>query len=234
MKKRTFDFKIIGFDADDTLWINEPFFVDIENKFCKLLSDFLPKDLISEALFKTEMQNINLYGYGVKGFTLSMIETAIRVCDKDFSNEILNNILDFGKELLNKPVILLDGVLEVLTKLNKKGNKLCLITKGDLLDQRRKLNKSNLEDLFFHIEVMSDKKEQDYINFLSRLGIEPEDFLMVGNSLKSDILPVLKIGGSGIYIPYFNTWKHEMVKKMDINGNYLELNKISDLLEVLN
>lgn len=226
--------KIIGFDADDTLWINEPHFQETERHFCDLLSNFQPAKTISEELFKTEMQNLNLYGYGAKSFMLSMIETALRISNNNSINSEINAIIELGKELLNKPVVLLDGIEEVLVKLSEKKFKIIMATKGDLLDQERKLLKSNIRKYFHHIEIMSDKKESDYSKLLTHLNINPQDFVMVGNSLKSDIIPVIRIGGYGIYIPFHTTWEHEKIEITEITENYHEIKHISEIPTILN
>lgn len=224
--------KAIAFDADDTLWINEPYFQETEKKFCGLLEDFLPQHTISQELFKTEMNNLSLYGYGVKGFILSMIETAIRISDKTIPNDIIEKIMQYGKELLAKPIELLDGVEEVLHVLKDK-YRLVVATKGDLLDQERKLKKSQLEHYFHHIEIMSDKQESDYRKLIRHLDIKPEEFLMLGNSLKSDILPVLAIGGHGIHIPYHTTWAHEHVEHSIEHPNFKQVMFIKEILSFL-
>lgn len=151
----------IAFDADDTLWINEPYFQEAEKEFCKLLEDYLPQHSVSQELFKTEMQNLHLYGYGVKGFMLCMIETISRVTNNTASLQLVNKAIELGQELLQKPIELLDGVTETLESLKGK-YRLVVATKGDLLDQERKLKNSGLQEYFHHIEIMSDKKENDY------------------------------------------------------------------------
>lgn len=226
--------KIIGFDADDTLWINEPHFQETERHFCDLLSNFQPAKTISEELFKTEMQNLDLYGYGAKSFMLSMIETALRISNSNLINSEINAIIELGKELLNKPVVLLDGIEEVLVKLSEKKFKIIMATKGDLLDQERKLLKSKIKKYFHHIEIMSDKKESDYSKLLMHLDIHPQDFVMVGNSLKSDIIPVIRIGGYGIYIPFHTTWEHEKIEMTEMTENYHEIKHISEIPTILN
>jgi len=203
--------KVIAFDADDTLWDNELYFQETEKNFCELLEDFLPQHTVSRELLQTEIKNISLYGYGIKAFMLSMIETAIRITDKNIKAETIEKIISFGQELLEKPVQLIEGVEEVLKSLKTK-YRLVMATKGDLLDQERKLKKSGLADFFHHIEIMSEKKEADYKKLIQHLDIKPNEFLMIGNSLKSDILPVLNIGGHGIHIPYHVTWAHEKVE----------------------
>jgi len=224
--------KIIAFDADDTLWDNETFFQETEDKFFELMEDYLPKHTVARELLQTEIANIELYGYGIKAFILSMIETSMRISDKTIPVHAIEKMIGYGRELLNKPVVLLEGVEEVLTLLKPK-YKLVMATKGDLLDQERKLIKSGLAHYFHHIEIMSEKKEPDYKKLVKRLDIQPEEFLMIGNSLKSDVLPVLNIGGHGIHIPYHTTWGHE---KMDItidHVNFRQAVKIKDVLAYL-
>ncbi len=204
------DIKIIAFDADDTLWVNEPYFREAEDKFANLLEDYMPHHSIQKELYKTEINNLELYGYGVKSFMLSMVETIANITDDKADITLVNKAVALGRELLNKPIILLDGVEKVLNKLNGS-YKLVMATKGDLLDQERKLIKSGLEKHFHHIEIMSDKKVSDYTKLLKHLDCEPQHFLMIGNSIKSDILPVLELGGHAIHVPYHTTWEHEKV-----------------------
>ena len=190
------DIKVIAFDADDTLWVNEPYFRDTENKFCSLLEDYLPHHTILQELFKTEMDNLSLYGYGIKGFMLCMIETALRITNNKLDNSILNHIIELGKEMLEKPIELLDGVEDVLQQL-KGRYKLVVATKGDLLDQERKLKKSGIEHYFHHIEIMSDKQEADFAKLIKHLDIQPDEFLMLGNlapNLQLSIINQLKVG----------------------------------------
>ncbi|MCW3116715.1 MAG: putative superfamily hydrolase [Chitinophagaceae bacterium] len=223
------DIKVIAFDADDTLWVNEPYFQETEKKFCALLEDYLPRHSIAQELFKTEMQNLSLYGYGVKGFILSMVETALRVSNKTVNLEIIEKAIQYGKDLLGKPIVLLDGVEEVLKSLSGK-YKLVVATKGDLLDQERKLKKSGIEHYFHHTEIMSDKQETDYAKLIRHLDIKPAEFLMIGNSIKSDILPVLAIGGHAVHVPYHTTWAHEHVEP---NINHPDFKQIQTITEIL-
>lgn len=209
--------KVIGFDADDTLWVNETYFRDAETEFANLLSQFETPNKIDQELFKMEMKNLSVYGYGVKGFVLSMVEMAIELSNGTVSNKVISKILEIGKDMINKDVELLDGVEEVLKKLSSK-YKLIVATKGDLLDQERKLEKSGLLDYFHHIEVLSDKKEANYSKLLNHLDINPKEFLMIGNSLKSDILPLINIKSKAIHVPFHTTWAHEEVK-LDANSN---------------
>ncbi|HPS24934.1 MAG TPA: HAD family hydrolase [Bacteroidales bacterium] len=224
--------KVIAFDADDTLWVNEPYFQETEKIFCKLMDNYLPPAETSRELLKTELKNISLYGFGVKSFVLSMIETAARVSDGQADMELAGKIIEMGQALLRKPVELLDGVKEVLQELNGTYY-LVLATKGDLLDQERKLQKSGLDKYFHHIEIMSDKKEEDYRKLFKRLNCRPEHFLMVGNSYKSDILPVLELGGYAIYIPYHTTWAHEQADEEIESPNCYKINCFSELITLL-
>ena len=186
---------MIGFDADDTLWINETYYLETENEFCRLLAEYRDNSQeISAELYKTETANMRLYGYGIKAFTLSLVETALRISRNKVPQAVISKIINLGKEQLDKPLVLLDDVKNVLDHLSRD-YRLIVVTKGDLLDQERKLRNSSLESYFHHIEIMSDKKESDYRKLLKHLDIEPGQFMMVGNSLRSDIIPVLAIGG---------------------------------------
>jgi putative hydrolase of the HAD superfamily len=224
--------RVIAFDADDTLWDNEGYFRETENKFFALLEDYLPQHTVARELLTTEVKNIDLYGYGIKAFMLSMIETAIRITDGTIRVKVIEEVIGFGKELLQKPVTLLPGVEETLQALKGK-YKLVMATKGDLLDQERKLRKSNLESYFHHIEIMSEKKEDDYRKLIRHLDIAPQDFLMIGNSLKSDVLPVLNLGGHGIHIPYHTTWAHEKIDHEITHENFKQLTHIKEILNFL-
>jgi putative hydrolase of the HAD superfamily len=224
--------KVIAFDADDTLWVNEPYFRETEEKFYAMFQDYLPQHTIARELFKTEIENLVLYGYGIKGFILSMIETAIRISDKKIPVEVVEKIINHGKELLEKPVELIDGVEEVLKALQGKYKLVCA-TKGDLLDQHRKLHKSGLGHYFHHIEIMSDKKEIDYEKLIKRLDIQSGEFLMIGNSLKSDALPVIKIGGHAIHVPFHITWEHERIEGEIEHENFRRAERIGDVLSLL-
>ena len=224
--------KVIAFDADDTLFVNEPYFQEVEQKFCVLMSDYLSKQGLSQELLITEVGNLNLYGYGIKGYILSMIEAAMKISNNTISIEIIEKIIDYGKDLLQKPIELLDGVEEILAQLHGK-YKLIVATKGDLKDQQSKLHRSGLGHYFHHIEVMSDKQEINYIHLLNRLEIEPNEFFMIGNSLKSDVLPVLGVGGYAVHIPFHTTWAHEKIDHKVEHVNFRTVEKISDVLPFL-
>lgn len=224
--------QVIAFDADDTLWVNEPYFQQTELAFCQLLEAYLPVQEVSQELFKTEMKNLTLYGYGVKGFMLCMIETLSRVSNDSASILLVNKVIELGQALLQQPVNLLDGAEEVLRQL-KSDFRLVVATKGDLLDQERKLRKSGLQNYFHHIEIMSDKQTGDYQKLLKHLDCNPENFLMLGNSIKSDILPVLELGGYAAHIPYHTTWAHEQITDSIAHPNFLPLNTMTEIIKIL-
>jgi putative hydrolase of the HAD superfamily len=224
--------KVIGFDADDTLWVNEPYFQEVEKQFCLILKPYQDEAETSKELFRTEMQNLEIYGYGAKGFILAMIETAIRVTEGKITSNEISQIIAIGKTLLNMPIQLLNGIEDVLQKLKEK-YQLILATKGDLLDQERKLQKSGLTGYFHHIEIMSDKHENNYKKLLSHLDIQPHEFLMVGNSVKSDILPVIKIGARAIHVPFEVTWQHENHHEPTGNDDFITVSEISEILKLL-
>ena len=224
--------KVIGFDADDTLWVNETYFREAEVKFADLLEHYETKNKVDQELFKMEMKNLELYGFGIKGFMLSMIESALELSNNRVSQETINYILDIGKHMISRPVELLDGVEDVLQVLSKK-YRLIVLTKGDLLDQERKLEKSGLSRYFHHVEVLSDKKETNYKNLLDHLEIDVSEFLMVGNSLKSDVIPILNIGASAVHVPFHTTWAHELVPAEEQPNDHLTLNGLRDLLKYL-
>jgi putative hydrolase of the HAD superfamily len=224
--------KVIAFDADDTLFVNEPYFQETEHKFCALMSDYLSQQGLSQELFRVEIQNLDLYGYGIKGYILSMIEAAMKISNNTISIEIVAKIIEYGKELLQKPIELLDGVEETLEALQGK-YKLIVATKGDLKDQQSKLHRSGLGHYFHHIEVMADKQELNYEKLLKRLEINASEFFMIGNSLKSDVLPVLGIGGYAVHIPFHTTWEHEKISHTVEHPNFKTLEKITDVLPML-
>ena len=230
--------KYIAFDADDTLWVNEPYFRVAEKEYCTLLERFATREEIISTLYEIEMKNLAPYGYGAKAFTLSLMETAILFSNKSAvppltPSEMLR-IIEIGTSLIRIPIEILPGVEELLKELSGSGKyTLVVATKGDLLDQERKLRRSGLWNCFHHIEVMSDKNEEAYTRLLERLGCSKEEFLMIGNSMKSDILPVLNIGGNAIYIPFYSTWEHEKVEGEITHPNLYETDSCSKLLEMI-
>lgn len=224
--------KVIAFDADDTLWVNEPYFEEAEKKFCALMGDYLSRQGLSQVLFTTQVNNLPLYGYGIKGYILSMIETAIKVSDGTIGVDYIEKIIQFGRELIAKPIELIDDIENVLKEL--QGNyKLVVATKGDLKDQQRKLHNSGLGEYFHHIEVMADKERINYEKLIKRLDIAPNEFMMIGNSLKSDVLPVLEMGGHAIHIPFYLTWEHEKISHKIVHEHFKSFEKITEILPFL-
>lgn len=222
--------KVIGFDADDTLWVNEPYYREVENLFVDLMVSYGVGGDIAGELFKTEIANLELYGYGIKAFMLSLVECAIELTGGAVRSGTINQILVMGKSMLERSIELLPDVKLVLQTLAFR-YRLIVATKGDLLDQERKMRKSGISGYFHHIEVMSDKKKEHYVHLLNHLDISPEQFLMIGNSLKSDIFPPLELGSWGVYVPFHTTWVHEEVKEEPRMDRYF---RVKDLREVLN
>ena len=224
--------KVIAFDADDTLFINEPYFEETEKKFNGLMESYLSHQSLSQELFRQQIENLPLYGYGIKSYILSMIETTIKVSNGTASLKHIERILELGKELLQQPIELLDGVEETLKALHGK-YKLVVATKGDLKDQQRKLHDSGLGPYFHHIEVMADKTELNYEKLLKRLDIEAHEFFMVGNSLRSDVLPVLNIGGYAAHVPFHTTWAHELIDHEIEHDNFWEFKSLDEIIPLL-
>ena len=223
--------KVVGFDADDTLWLNEVHYRHAETQFCVLMEPWLTEREVKKELFRVEMETLNSYGFGAKGFTLSMITAAVRISNGQVSTETTENIVDLGLQLIKAPLELLDNVEHVLSHLHGD-YRLIVATKGDLLDQERKLQNSNLEKYFHHVEIMSDKQEANYQKLVRHLDIEPAEFLMVGNSLKSDVIPVLDIGAEAIHIPYHIDWEHERVTDTSNILPYKTLDHFQELIDV--
>lgn len=208
-------YSVIGFDADDTLWDNEIIYRGMKDRFGELLSLHDNPERIKERLDKIEVANIKYYGYGIKSFALSLIETALEVSDGKVGKEELRILITDVKEMMVTDVVLVDQVEDVLSALSGK-YELMLITKGDLFEQERKIRRSGLSDYFQYIEIVGEKTEGQYLGLLEKYRISPNQFLMVGNSLRSDILPVLRIGGSAVYIPNDTTWFHEDASEDEI------------------
>jgi putative hydrolase of the HAD superfamily len=227
-------FDLIAFDADDTLWHNETLYSLTQEKFQALLSSYgFGPEQVDQELYTTEMGNLPFFGYGIKSYILSMIETVVRLTGGRVTASEIQQIVDFAKEMVQAEVELLENVQDTVAKLADK-SPLMLITKGDLLDQERKLDRSGLLDSFQYIEIVSEKDSARYAALLARHRVEPERFLMVGNSLRSDILPVVAIGGQAVYIPYHLTWAHENEVDPDQHGKgYYELEHIGQLPELL-
>jgi putative hydrolase of the HAD superfamily len=224
---------VVGFDADDTLWHNETIFEQVHIRYRELLAHYHDAATVDRTLFATEMRNLELYGYGIKGFTLSAIETAIQLTRGKISAVEIEQLIALGQQMLAHPVELLEGVAETLPQV-AEGHRLLVITKGDLRDQERKLAKSGLLAQFEQVEIVSEKNEDSYATILRRHAIDPRRFLMVGNSIKSDILPVLSLGGVGVHIPYHLTWAAEHVEEAPtVTGRFFQLKTIRELPAVL-
>ena len=219
----------IAFDADDTLWHNESIFDLTQERVARLLADWLPAEELGDQLSQMERRNLRLFGYGAKGFTLSMIETALEVTGGNIPGSVVQQILDAGKAMIEHPVELLPGVAETLDRLAAQ-HPLLLITKGELFHQESKVARSGLADRFTGIEIVSEKDPPTYRRILERYAIDPERFVMVGNSVKSDILPVVAIGGNAIHIPYESQW---LLDQVDHGGAEAEGFFVADtMLEV--
>ena len=228
---RSGQLKVIAFDADDTLWVNETFFREAETSFCNLLEDFMPHHSVNQELYRIEVGNIELYGYGIKAFMLSMIQTASVITENKVDFSIVDKIMEIGHDMMNKPVELLDGVQEVIEELHGR-YKLVVATKGDLVDQERKLAKSGLDHYFHHIEIMSEKRAANYQKLIKHLDCHPSEFLMIGNSIKSDVLPVIDLGGNAIHIPFHTTWEHEVVKHHIDEDSFISLQSVREILDL--
>lgn len=226
------DIKVIAFDADDTLWENETLFRDAEAAFCVLLQDYIEETACNEFLFDVEMKNLPLYGYGIKPFILSLIEAALTLTKGKLPNSVIETLIERGKEMLEAPIVLIAGIEDTLQQLSKH-YRLVVATKGDLLDQERKLVKSGLESYFHHIEVMFDKQPKHYQKLFRHLDIAPHEFLMIGNSIKSDILPVLEVGGHAFHVPFHTTWAHEQVQEPIVHPNFKAFKNASEILDAL-
>jgi len=220
--------RCIGFDADDTLWHNENIFEAAHARYRQLLARHHPAAEVDRVLYATEMRNLPLYGYGVKGFMLSTVETAIELTQGTISAAEIRAILALGREMLAHPVELLPGVAEVVPVL-ARDYRLLLITKGDLHHQERKIAASGLAAHFSAIEILSEKDGTAYDRILRRHGVALEEFVMVGNSLKSDILPVLELGGAGVHIPYHLTWQHEHAEPPHAHPRFRRVERLADL-----
>lgn len=226
----------IAFDADDTLWDNEIFFRQSEREFCKLINEYAPEwneRNIMPILFDIEVGNLSIYGFGVKSFVLSAIETAGKLLQNDVPYSIVKRITEIGREQLMQPITLLADVETTLAELkSERKYRLVLATKGDLLDQESKIKRSGLAKYFDRTIVMSDKQNEDYVKMMKDLNCRPEKLIMVGNSFKSDILPVAKLGGYGIYIPYHTTWAHEVVDTIE-HPHIVEIERMGELKKTL-
>ena len=218
----------IAFDADDTLWENERYFKLTEAKFAELLTDYISADQLSQCLLETERRNLARFGYGAKGFVLSLIETAIEVTDRQVSANIIEQIMQLGFEISEQPVHILPNVSETLNKLSTKF-RLLLITKGDLIDQERKISLSGLAHLFSAIEIVSEKTKDTYLRIFNDIADGPEKSVMVGNSLRSDVIPAIEAGSWGIHIPHNHSWELESATIPNNQQKFRQINGFSSL-----
>jgi putative hydrolase of the HAD superfamily len=222
-------FDCLAFDADDTLWHSEDGFHAAEVTFCEFLAPYVPAGIdVMSALVATERANLPVYGYGVKGFGLSMIEAAITISQGRVPTEVLSHLLQEVRDLLLAPVRLIDGVPEVLQELAQR-HRLILITKGDLVHQTRKVTTSGLEHLFDHVEIVLEKDVATYAKVFRDIGVQPDRVCMVGNSIKSDILPILELGGHAVHIPYPFLWELEKAEHHPVSPRFVELTNIDEL-----
>lgn len=223
---------LIAFDADDTLWPCQPHYDHVEAQLLQILVPYADIDTINARLYEVQRTNMQLFGYGAKAYMLSMIETTIQLSGGAVVGSEIQQILDLGKELLRFSIEPLPDVVEVLTELKQRGHQLILLTKGDLFDQESKIARSGLGDFFDYVEIVSEKDEPTYRRLFARFGATPENFVMIGNSLKSDILPVAKLGFPAVHVPYHANWIHEHVPAELLAG--VEFQAVAALREVLN
>ncbi len=219
---------IIAFDADDTLWVNEPFYQDAERKLEEVLRRYIDVEQITEDLYEVESKNLSLFGYGTKGFTISMIETAIELSVGKITAGEIQEIIEIGKRMMQNPIELLPGVRRALTELDQNVD-LMLLTKGDLFDQESKIARSGLSHFFKYVEIVSEKDEPTYLGVFDKYHIKPARLLMVGNSLKSDILPIVGVGAHAVHIPCETTWVHEKMAEPLSRKQHFELGEIGEL-----
>jgi putative hydrolase of the HAD superfamily len=221
-------YDFIAFDGDDTLWHSERYYAQTQSEFVKLLTHYRGEEYILSRLNGVEARNIQHFGYGVKGFALSMIETAVELTDGRVSGHDIQAIITLARSMLNADIELLSGVSDTIPQLAGR-HRLMLITKGDLLDQEKKIQRSGLGKYFQHLEIVSEKTPESYTRLLVEHSIAPDKFFMVGNSLRSDILPILKLGGSAAYIPYEITWQHETAETPANQPGFHQLEQIGQL-----
>ena len=221
-------FKAIAFDADDTLWHTENLFQETQDKLASILERYAPRDLVDDKLYETEKKNVGLFGFGIKGFTLSMVETAIEISDGLITAHDIHAIVMQGKQMLSAPLVLMENVEDVLTSLGRRHD-LYLITKGDMLDQNNKIEQSGLRHYFTITEVVMNKDTQTYQDIFHRMNVKAHEVMMVGNSVPSDIVPVIDLGGYGVHIPYETTAIHE---RFDEDPNSERFCRLNTILEV--
>ena len=222
----------IGFDADDTLWHNERFYRMTQERFAELLADFTEADHLHDRLLAAEMRNLGQYGFGIKGFVLSMIETAIEVTEGRVPGDVIGRIIEAGQEMLRHPIELLPHAGDTIEAL-AGGHRIVLITKGDLLDQERKLAQSGLGEMFDAVEIVSDKTPATYQQAFAHAGSDPTRAMMVGNSIRSDVVPALEAGAWGVHVPHGLTWEYERAEPPITQARFRAIEDLGDLPDLV-
>lgn len=222
----------VAFDADDTLWHNEHLFQDTQKKLEEIVQRYRPGEDIHDALFAVEMRNLELFGYGIKGFTLSMVEAAIQLTEGRIAAEEIHDIVQLGKTMIEAPVDLLEGVEETLAAVTGRF-RVILITKGDIVDQSSKIERSGLAGHFEQVEIVPRKDARTYRAIFERHGVEPVHAVMVGNSMPSDVLPMLELGGHGVHVPYDLLWAHEAHDEDPVSERFHRLERLRELPDLL-
>jgi putative hydrolase of the HAD superfamily len=221
--------KIIAFDADDTLWHTEFLYARVQKRVREILQPYYPYEDMGEHLHRIEVNNLNYYGYGIKGFILSLIESSISLSGGKISGAELQEIITLAKDMLQAEIRFMVGAVETVRGLMEQ-YPLMLITKGDLFEQDAKIVRSGIKDLFRYVEIVSDKNREGYSDVLRKVGVKPDEFLMVGNSMRSDILPVIEIGGYAVFVPHAESWVHEHAEPpQDADGRFFEIERLPDL-----
>lgn len=225
--------RVIAFDADDTLWDNQSHYDAVEAEYCRIMAPFADEKTVRQVLYGVERDNMPLLGYGTKAFMISLIQNALEMTDNKIDGARLYRIVQMGLDLLQTPGEPFEGVKDTLEQLSRSGRfKLVAFTKGDLLDQENKLHRSGLFPIFDHVQIVSEKKEKEYLQLCDIMKVKPDEFLMVGNSFKSDIHPVLEIGGWGIHIPFKRMWQYEHIEEYS-HPRMQKISQFRDLIEIL-
>jgi putative hydrolase of the HAD superfamily len=225
--------RVVGIDGDDTLWHNEERYQWGQQRLAEIVARHAEVPDLEERLLAVELRNLGLFGYGVKGFTLSIIETAVEVTDGEVTGREVRELVELGRQMLESPVVLLEGAEEAVDRLQSAGLRLVLLTKGDLFDQESRVARAGIAHRFWQVEVVSEKDEATYRRVLDRLEVDPVEFLMVGNSLRSDVLPPLAIGASAVWVPYPLTWSHEHAERPVDGGRFAEIASLRELPDLL-
>jgi len=224
---------VVGIDGDDTLWHNEERYENAQQRLAEIVARHAEVPDLDDRLLAVERRNLGLFGYGVKGFTLSMIETAVEVTGGEISGPEVQELIELGRRMLEMPVLLLDGAEEAVDRLARAGLRLVLLTKGDLFDQETRVARAGIAHRFWQVEVVSEKDEATYRRVLGRLDVDPREFLMVGNSLRSDVLPALAIGAAAVWVPYPLLWSHEQAERPAAGDRFREIASLRELPDLL-